>query len=160
MCVCWHAIPKYQYLFRVLIARMAAMAISSLVLSFGRNDDSDHLLARSRSTYRESPLIKIYARLGKRRGAPIRLPSYIKCHRALSRFYSWVQGRPLPIGTADQLSPNLIPLIRRSCAAPVRRRCTKNRSAIWRAHGFRHAATLPFHFPPSPSRSDFILSPR
>lgn len=39
----------------------------------------------------ESPL-KIYARLGKRRRVSIRLPSYIKCHRALSRVYSWVQA--------------------------------------------------------------------
>jgi len=53
MCVCWHAIPKYQYLFRALIARMTEISI-------GVSCSFDDLPARSRPIYRKPLLIKIY----------------------------------------------------------------------------------------------------
>lgn len=153
--------PEYRYLFRVLIARMGRYRVS---YSYDRNDDADESsLARSRSTYQERLPIKIYARLGKRWGEqPIRLPSYIKCHRALSRFYSWVQA-----GLYRSARPTNFHLIsfrlRRSCAHVVVVRQPHEKSIhryLKSSRRFSTPATSPLHFPRSPSRSDFILSPR
>lgn len=101
---------------------------------------------------------------GKRQGEqPIRLPSYIKCHRALSRFYSWVQA-----GLYRSARPTNFHLIsfrsRRSCAHVVVVVDSRNEKSIHRyprsSRRFSTPETSPLRFPRSPSRSDFILSPR
>ena len=90
---------------------------------------------------------------GSVKGGPIRLPSYIKCHRASFRFYSWCRH-----AFTDQLSPNLVPLRRsRAGSSSVREKSIRISDELTI---FDAATSQPFHFPRSPSRSDFILSPR